>query len=310
MPYQTSSSEMIKGLKEVKDIFTSAERVAPGKPLDDQLRQQVTLDISLRLQMSLEIEWILSQFMELIHPYLSFDGYGYQLDEPAVLLRDGRQKGHQCSYNLSIDDMEMGSLVVYRGRKFVESELVLLENLLCSLLFPLRNAIRYRRATLSAHSDPLTGVNNRMTFDDAVNREMSLAQRCRQSFSILIIDIDHFKRVNDTYGHSAGDEVLKNVASQIQGSIRRTDQLFRFGGEEFVVLLNNSNCEVADYIAHRILAQVSASSVTYQQQDISVSVSVGLACLQKGDTADDIFNRADQALYAAKNHGRNQVKVA
>ena len=130
---------------------------------------------------------------------------------------------------------------------------------------------------------------------------MHLAERGNASFAILVIDIDHFKKVNDTYGHSAGDEVLKNVARQIQQSIRSTDQLFRFGGEEFVVLLNNSDCEIAGYIAQRVLGAVRESSVEYHRQRVSVSVSIGLACLKQGDKALDIFNRADAALYAAAN---------
>ena len=125
-----------------------------------------------------------------------------------------------------------------------------------------------------------------------------------------MFDIDHFKKVNDTYGHSAGDEVLKNVARQIEKSIRSTDQLFRFGGEEFVVLLSNSDCEIAGRIAGRILDSVRLSTVTYKRETLEVSVSIGLSCLHAGDTADDIFNRADKAMYAAKNDGRDQVKVA
>ncbi len=310
MQYQTSTSEMFKELKEVRDIFYVDEQTALDKSQQAHLSQQAILDIGLRLQMSLELEWVVNQFMEMLHNYLLFDGYSFRLEQPTVSLRDGRQKGHQCRYNLSIDEMEMGSVILYRGRKFTDSEMELLEYLLCSLLFPLRNAIHYRKATLSAHLDPLTGVRNRFGLDDALNREMNLANRNRQSFSILVIDIDHFKKVNDTYGHSAGDKVLKNVADEIRRGIRSTDQLFRFGGEEFVVLLNDSNAEDAAFIADRILNRVRNSKVSYNRQSIAVSASIGLACLRNGDSVEDIFNRADQALYAAKNDGRDQVKVA
>ena len=310
MQYHNSPSQMIKELKEVRGIFESTEQVDAGKPFNAQLEQQIMLDLSMRLQMSLELEWVVSQFMEQIHSYFLFDGFSYQLEKPNLDLTNGRQKGHSCSYHLSIEDEQMGDLVMYRGRKFAESELVLLENLLCRLLYPLRNAIQFRNATLSAHCDALTGVNNRSTFDTALSREMNLAKRSNESFSILMIDIDHFKKINDTYGHAAGDEVLKNVASEIQQSIRNTDQLFRFGGEEFVVLLNNSDCEAAGVIADRVLESVRESVVDYDQQALSVSVSIGLACLQQDENAQDIFNRADQALYAAKNDGRDQVKVA
>ena len=310
MRYQTSTSEMTKELKEMKGLFPAGTKNSPAAGFNASAQQQLMLELSMRLQMSLEPEWVIGQFMEQLHAHLLFDGYSFQLENPELEMGSGRNRGHQCSYGLSIDKAELGRLVVYRGRKFSESELVLLENLLCSLLYPLRNAIEFRKATLSAHCDPLTGINNRSTFDSALSREMALARRNGSSFSILIIDIDHFKRVNDTYGHSAGDEVLKNVAAQIQQSIRNTDQLFRFGGEEFVVLLNNSDCEMAGCIADRVLDAVRCSAVDYHRQQLAVSVSIGIACLQPGDTVDDIFNRADRALYAAKNDGRDQVKVA
>lgn len=309
MQYQTSTSEMVKELKEVKDVFNGSpirhERVENSERV-----QQIMLDITLQLQTSLELEWVVSQFMDMIHAYLQFDGFMYRLEQPTTTVRRGRQKGHQCEYRLSIDQVEMGKLQVFRGRKFVESELMLLENLLCSLLYPLRNSIQYRSATLSALRDPLTGVNNRSSFDEALVREMNLARRSKQNFSVLVIDIDHFKKVNDNYGHSVGDEVLKHVADQIRNSIRNTDQLFRFGGEEFVVLLNNADCDVAGDIADRILETVSETVIQVNDKSLSVSVSIGLSCLVKGDTVDALFNRADQALYAAKNDGRNQVKIA
>ena len=310
MRYQSSTSEMIKELKDVKGIFNSSEKVDPAARFGASAQQQLMLELSMRLQMSLELDWVITQFMEQLHSYLLFDGYQYQLEQPEFDIARGRRKGHQCSYNLSVDNAELGSMVIYRGRKYGESELVLLENLLCSLLYPLRNAIEFRKATMSAHFDPLTGVNNRSTFESALKREMHLAERGHSSFALLVIDIDHFKKVNDTYGHSAGDEVLKNVARQIEKSIRSTDQLFRFGGEEFVVLLSNSDCEIAGRIAGRILDSVRLSTVTYKRETLEVSVSIGLSCLHAGDTADDIFNRADKAMYAAKNDGRDQVKVA
>jgi diguanylate cyclase (GGDEF)-like protein len=310
MQYQTSASEMFKELKGVRDIFYVDEQTALDKSQEASLSRQAMLDIGLRLQMSLELEWVVNQFMERVSDYLLFDGYSFRLEQPTVNLQDGRQKGHQCRYNLSMDEMEMGSVILYRGRKFGDSEMELLEYLLCSLLFPLRNAIHYRKATLSAHLDPLTGVKNRFGLEDALSREMNLANRKQQSFSILVIDLDHFKKVNDTYGHSAGDKVLKNVADQIKNSIRNTDQLFRFGGEEFVVLLNDSGAEDAAFIADRILNRVRSSKVTYNKQDIAVSTSIGLACLQNGDSAEDLFNRADCALYAAKKSGRDQLKEA
>ncbi len=309
MQTQPSTLQMIKELKEAKGLFTAVEQ-APGKARRVQIQQQAMLELTLRLQTSLEVEWLLEQFMQYLHSHLLFDGYEYSLPALQKHIIEGRQKGHQCSYNLSIENDQLGKLTIYRGRKYSESELMLLEELLCRLLYPMRNAIKYQQATQQAHFDSLTGVNNRSTFDCALKREMSLSERNKQSFSLLVIDIDYFKKVNDTFGHSAGDEVLKKVAETIQQCIRNTDLLFRYGGEEFVAILNNSDCDAAFEVAERILESVNEAGIEYMGQSLSVSVSIGLACLKQGDTGKSLFDRADKALYNAKDEGRNQIKVA
>jgi len=200
--------------------------------------------------------------------------------------------------------------LVFRGRKFSESELVLLENILCSVLYPLKNSIQFHGAVLSARCDALTGVSNRSSFDSSLDREISLSKRNTQALSLLVIDIDHFKSVNDNFGHAAGDEVLKAVSDKIQESMRNSDLVFRYGGEEFVAILNNSDCDEALEVAERILDTVRDNVIEYQGQELSVSVSIGLTCLNQLDARESLFNRADHALYEAKNLGRDQVKVA
>lgn len=310
MQTRSSTVELIKDLKEVKGIFQTYEQANSNVAYQPQDQQQFMLDLSMRLQMSLEVDWVVNQFMEYVHTYLLFDGYRFAFDDADIEIEKGRQAGHQFSYNLSIEDVQLGELVAFRGRKFSESELVLFENLLCSLLYPLKNAILFREAKLSAHLDALTGVKNRSTFDSALNREISLSQRQDTDCSILVIDIDFFKKVNDTYGHAAGDLVLKKVAETIKENTRTTDLLFRYGGEEFVAILNNSDCEAAFVIAERILESVRETAIEYDNKDLSVSVSIGLACLNSEDTANSLFVRADQALYDAKDSGRDQIIVA
>jgi len=309
MQTRTSTVGMIKDLKEVKGIFQTCDQEDTGHIFKPETQQQILFDLSLRLQMSLEVEWVINQFMEHVHSYLLFDGYSFELENPSVDLSYGRQVGHNFSYNLAIQDIQLGKLVAYRGRKFSESELMLIENLTESLIFPLRNAIQFRQATLAAHRDALTGVNNRSTFDASLEREISLSKRQGSDCSLLFIDIDFFKKINDTYGHSAGDEVLKNIAETVKENTRNTDLLFRYGGEEFVAILNNSDCDAAYVIADRILESVRNTTTHYQGQDLSASVSIGLACLNKTDSAKSLLNRADSALYQAKEEGRDQIKV-
>lgn len=309
MQIQPSTQAMIRELKEVKSVFSNCEKPAK-KVYNRELEQQARLDLAIALQMSLDIDWVLNKFMEHIHSYFLFDGFSYSCAEPDVKIESARQKGHSCSYNMQIEGLELGALMVYRGRKFVESELMLLENLLSILIYPLRNSLQFKKASLLAHCDALTGVRNRSTFDESLEREISLSQRYRKDISLLVIDIDFFKKVNDTYGHSVGDDVLKKVASTIQHSIRTTDMLFRYGGEEFVVLLTNSDCDDSSVIADRILASVRDIDMEIAGQKMDISVSIGLACRNKLDDGATLFKRADKAMYIAKSEGRNQLQVA
>ena len=309
MASRTSTQNMIKELKEVKSIFGNYDKSAE-KGYNRDLELQARLDLAMSLQMSMDLDWVINQFMEHIHSYLLFDGYTYTNNELKLKIEYSRQQGHSCSYNLNIDEAEQGQLQIFRGRKFAESELVLLEDMLTMLVYPLRNAIQFKKASLLAHSDALTGVKNRSTFDESLEREINLSQRHGQDFTMLIVDIDHFKKVNDTYGHSSGDEVLKTVAQNIQSCIRTTDMLFRYGGEEFVILLANSDCEKSYVIADRILESVRAIDLKIKEQTLDLSVSIGLACLNVQDNSQSLFNRADTAMYAAKNDGRDQINVA
>ena len=310
MQSHLSTVELIRDLKEAKNSFQTYEQADSSKIFNPDVQQQIMLDISMRLQQSLEIEWVIQSFMETLHSFLLFDGYNYQINEPDVQLEMGRQKGHKFVYELTIDESKLGELIVYRGRKFSSAEVTFFENILCALVYPLRNAIKFKQATLLAHTDSLTGLCNRSTFDNALVREINMAQRHENDFSILVIDIDFFKKINDKYGHSAGDAVLKAVAETIQHSLRTSDLVFRYGGEEFVAILNNADCETAYVSADRILQSIRDLEVVYQQQTVSVSVSIGLACLNIADTSTTIFDRADGALYKAKHEGRDQVHMA
>lgn len=309
MQIQPSTQEMIKELKEVKSVFSNCEK-SDQKAYSRELEQQAQLDLAIALQMSLDIDWVINKFMEHIHAYFLFDGFAYSCDDPQVQIEMSRQQGHSCTYNLQLEEDNLGKVDLFRGRKFTESELILLENLLSILIYPLRNAVQYKKASLLAHSDALTGAKNRSTFDASLDREIKLSQRHGQDFTLLVVDIDHFKKVNDTYGHSTGDEVLKRVATSIQDCIRTTDMLFRYGGEEFAILLSNSDCERSYVIADRILESVRDINFEIVGQPLDLSVSIGLACLNVQDNRQSLFDRADGAMYAAKNDGRDQIKVA
>lgn len=180
---------------------------------------------------------------------------------------------------------------------------------MCALIYPLRNAVTYLRAVEMASRDPLTGISNRRALDHALPREIDIARRQSTPLALLMIDIDHFKRFNDCFGHTFGDDVLLAVAQTIARTIRRSDLLYRFGGEEFVVLASHTDRDGAQLLAERIREAVAAIT-TVRGRSIELSVSLGLASLLSNEGQDSLFERADQALYKAKQGGRNQTCVA
>jgi diguanylate cyclase (GGDEF)-like protein len=164
---------------------------------------------------------------------------------------------------------------------------------------------RKRLATL-AHADKLTGLFNRQYFDKFAKQEVEKAQSSGRKLSVLFIDLDHFKEVNDTHGHRTGDEVLRAVAWLVQESCRKTDLVARYGGEEIVVVLPNSlaadACKVAEEIREIVEKQIK------EILDIPVTVSIGVATFpDDGKTLKAILHSADQALYEAKGSGRNRI---
>lgn len=152
--------------------------------------------------------------------------------------------------------------------------------------------------------DPLTGVFNRRKFHESLDRALATAARHQHLFALLMIDIDHFKKINDRFGHQAGDEVLRILCGLIDSSIRSTDQMFRVGGEEFCLVAALQDKEQADALAEKVRQVIESHTFPGVGK---VTVSVGIAYFREGDTQQDIYARADEALYQAKHNGRNCV---
>ncbi len=169
-----------------------------------------------------------------------------------------------------------------------------------------------RFADLSMH-DHLTGLYNTRLFHDSLNTQFSLAERHGHNLTLLLLDIDRFKRVNDTYGHPVGDRVLSAIAKQVSHVVRTGDMVARVGGEEFAVILPETDTAGGEELAERIRATVENTSIVLSgQTNLSVTVSVGVAGTDvvKPETSTELFAAVDSALYDAKNAGRNCVRVA
>lgn len=152
--------------------------------------------------------------------------------------------------------------------------------------------------------DTLTGIPNRLAYEEWLQQEFQRWIRFGNPLTFLIWDIDHFKQINDQYGHATGDLVLRNIASQLAGRIRSTDFVARFGGEEFVMLLPGADMEAALQLANQI--RVGIAEFDNAEMNIPVTISCGLTDFQPGDSPQSVFDRADRALYQAKREGRNR----
>ncbi|CAK0756250.1 hypothetical protein CCP3SC15_2140003 [Gammaproteobacteria bacterium] len=260
------------------------------------------------LQTSLELEQILRLFSAELAPLVPHDGLTFFPPSKGEHLALGQRARYSVSYCLTLYDHPLGTLLVYRDRRFTKSEVDILEDLLRGLVYPLRNALLYQEALAAALRDPLTGIGNRAALDLALVREVRLAQRNNVPLSMLILDVDRFKRVNDTYGHAAGDCVLRTLAHCVTTCTRTTDLVARFGGEELAVLLNNTDAQGAYLLAERIRIAVEATQIRYENKAIQVTVSIGVSDLQTEDDSHSLFCRADAALYWAKETGRNRVR--
>ncbi|MEJ5338742.1 MAG: GGDEF domain-containing protein [Aquificaceae bacterium] len=161
-----------------------------------------------------------------------------------------------------------------------------------------------------AYYDPLTGLPNRRFFFDHASLILESSKRYGNPLSLLVMDIDHFKKINDTYGHEAGDLVLKSFADIVRKSIRQSDLPARLGGEEFVLLMTNTNLQQGKVVAERIRVSFQNSLIVYEEREIRATLSGGLASFAPGiESIDDLIRMADEALYRAKELGRNRIEV-
>lgn len=166
----------------------------------------------------------------------------------------------------------------------------------------------YTRTKYLSITDELTGLSNRRYFENCFEKEYLRATRYKNKLTLVMFDIDHFKNVNDTYGHQCGDYVLKEIANAALQTFRKTDTIFRFGGEEFVVILTETDIQQSIIPLERFRKTVETLDLNYQNQKINVTVSIGACQLANTHLTKEMFlQETDNALYEAKNSGRNKT---
>lgn len=286
------------------DVNSKINRV--NKTIDNlNADQQTLLELANKLHSTLDLNSLITLFKLDITPILKLDDVVYQV--PGNKTPIDSKGRHLVSYQLVLHKKELGEIALIRRTRFSEKEQIFIEKILVSLLSPLNNALDYQHAINLALHDPLTGAYNRFAMDSMVSREIELAQRNDTPLAMIALDIDFFKNVNDTYGHAFGDCVLKHLTECIKQCARTSDAMFRYGGEEFNLLLNNTELDGAQEVAERIRQTIEQTPCICNGTSISITASMGISILSDNDNQECFFKRADDALYHAKSAGRNQV---
>ena len=158
-------------------------------------------------------------------------------------------------------------------------------------------------------TDHLTQVKNRLSFDEEIHSEVARSKRYKRPFSLMLIDVDNFKKINDTYGHDQGDYAIKRICNEILASIRQSDSLYRIGGDEFAIIFVETNIDKAQIIGENIRKRIAKTVVVGHDK---VTISIGISSFDFNNESEDeekLFKRTDNALYESKNHGRNRLSV-
>ena len=211
---------------------------------------------------------------------------------------------------LLFEENLLGILWVW-GEGILKSDLPIMSIFAKQIGISLERARLFREVQSLAFTDPLTGLHNRRSLFELSRVEFSRAHRLNRPICCVMMDLDHFKQVNDSYGHQAGDEVLQEFAKRCKSSIREMDLIGRYGGEELMIILPETNLNTALQIAERICESVAEQPFKILDGEINSTVSVGVAAKDENTAhLETLVARADQAMYIAKHKGRNRVALS
>jgi len=277
--------------------------MAASVDIDDAKR----LRLAYALQTTLDIEpltGILSEHLQQVAPHA---GLRFVHTSAGIDIASGSCDGPFHEFALLVDGESLGSLHVHSREPLSSAAREAADGLLAVALYPLRNALMYRAALSASVRDPLTGVHNRTNFREVLDREVELSHRHGTPLSLIMIDVDRFKTINDKHGHAAGDVALKSIAHCMLECIRDSDILFRYGGEEFCIALANTNLAGARKLAERVRRALEILVVRASGKRLHVTASFGVSTLATGDDATLLVEKADESLYRAKALGRNRI---
>jgi diguanylate cyclase (GGDEF)-like protein len=259
-----------------------------------------------QLQKTLELTKLINIFSVEASRILPLAGLQFHSPEGVIEMTGSRNVGELHAFDLEVDGDRLGQLIYFCQKDvshYIKQKLAKLHSV---LVYPLRNALLFYRVKRLATKDSLTGLNNRSQFDENIARKLERSRRQHREFGLMLLDLDNFKQVNDTLGHKIGDDVLVRFARILGQSVRGTDTVYRFGGDEFAILVDDNKGEVAAILAERIQSKVRKDKLL---NNVNVTTSIGFTFSCLADDLSDIFERADKAMYDSKAAGRNTYRI-
>ena len=250
-----------------------------------------------QLQTTLALDKLLDIFAMEAARYIKFSGLYFKSKIVSKTLRGSRKAKHERQFELKLNDEFIGTISYSIDNPISMHHYQDLQRIHQIVLYPLKNALQYHQAIQLAMQDCLTGLGNRRYFDEQLKRAMHNANRHHAQVGLVLGDLNKFKAINDTYGHSVGDQVLIQFANILRTCVRDSDSVFRFGGDEFAVIVENASEYALDIIHSRINNALKSNIILAKYQ---VGCSLGTTFMNRADNEQTFFERADQALYRQK----------
>ncbi|MGB0834253.1 MAG: GGDEF domain-containing protein [Psychrobium sp.] len=263
------------------------------------------LDFLQKLSVAIELQPLLAIYAREVSMRLQITGLEFEYQDQVFQPKYSQGSCCVLSSQLFLHDKSLGTMRYLSTKPLAQPQRQLIASLEQQLLQPLNNVLIFEHNRRLSLRDHLTGLGNRSYFDETLSSMKATAQREDRPFSLLMLDLDNFKQVNDQHGHAEGDAVLKQFAKILRDALRSNDYVFRFGGDEFVLLLAHSDSLNPGLVAQRIIDNVCNDALLNGHH---VTTSIGITNWQQGDCSAAMVERADKALYQAKSDGKNNYR--
>lgn len=259
-----------------------------------------------QLQTTLDLDKLFDIFSMEAARYVKFSGLYFKNAMVSKMLRGSRKAKHERQFELKLNDEFIGTISYSIDKPISMHHYKDLQRIHQVILYPLKNALQYHHAMQLAMQDSLTGLGNRRYFDEQLKRAMHNANRHNAHVGLVLGDLNKFKEINDTHGHSIGDQVLIQFADVLRTCVRDSDSIFRFGGDEFAIIVENASEYALDIIHNRLDSSLKTNPLLAKYQ---IGCSLGTTFMNRADNEHSLFERADQALYRQKMNMSNRLSI-